>query len=44
MWNGPQPVVYMSFDCLEGLDIMEGTGPAQTNIPTVLGKVLHFEL
>ena len=41
-WTGPEPVVYMSFDCLEGLEVMEGLGPAQTELQPFDGKVVHF--
>ena len=41
-WTGPEAVFYISFDCLDGLDVMEGASPAQT-VPTIAGKVFHFE-
>ena len=34
-------MVYMTFDCLGGLDVMEGLGPAQTELQPVDGKVVY---
>ena len=39
MWTGPAAVFYMSFDCLEGLNVMEGNGSVTTDVLTILGKV-----
>ena len=44
MWSGPEPAVYMSFDCLDGLDAKEGSVPGTVDLSTIDGKVLHFQI
>ena len=39
-WTGPAAALYMSFDSLDGLDVMEGTETAEINsVHLVSGKV-----
>ena len=37
-WNATEPVVYRSFDCLNGLVFMEGE--AVVNLPLIQGRVI----
>ena len=39
-WAGPDPVVYRSFDCPYGLNMMEGNQDADFDF--IAGKVLNF--
>ena len=39
-WTGPDPVVYRSFDCPDGLMMMEGNKTA--NLTFVTGEVLSM--
>ena len=38
-WTGPSSVLYYSFDCSEGLVLMEGTEATPNSVPLVFGKV-----
>ena len=42
-WTGPAPVFYMSFNCLDGLHVREGSGSVEVDATVVSGKVIYFD-